>query len=341
MEALAFIEEAVTLPTFLITGHACICPLYGACSPGYHKPPLFTIPNDVYLLNWVTPGETFVCQLKSTQRDIIKSQDELKQYLYHHSVSDIQPGHTATTSLFSNLRRATGGVDARGAPIKYPNVQFDLSPDPKIRSSHTKMGLFRIDHGFTSLDPGPAEGGVWSLADLIQRALSQEGVTKGVFFLIGCAEGCVTIPEQQLRRLERYIEDAHNFYTAQRPVLTKEEMDAKGLSEFILTDIPLSKPVTYISLEEILKNENLWDPEGFLLENVRPRDRNKFLAHLRTRRAQKAIPGKWIAKTRKQLIEQQQSRSGTKSRKQLLTRLKDEGKRLPAWASWWLGTQKR
>jgi hypothetical protein len=88
IEPLKFITDIMELPMFIVSGHACLCPLSGPCEPD--ASPLFTLPDDTYMMSWVAPEEIF-CDINSEEM-IYKNRFHLLQYLYHHSQSDILRG---------------------------------------------------------------------------------------------------------------------------------------------------------------------------------------------------------------------------------------------------------
>lgn len=358
IEPLKFIMDIMELPMFIVSGHACLCPLSGPCKPD--ASPLFTLPEDTYMMSWVAPEEIF-CDINSEEM-IYKNRFQLLQYLYHHSQSDILRGPKVKHSFFDGLKRAVGGT-VDGTRMEYPNARFLFNPSPYVEPEQNPFGVYRIDKGTPVLNNSASiikqtTGGTddqWFLKDIMEECFRKEGVSRGVFILSGCFTRCnEDTPQSEIRRLETHFALLDTYYNSLKPTLTAKEMNTKIMRQFRLKEVAgIGHRQARVNIQEILETMPDFDPEEFL-EEVHPSNVPELLrgiSEYRTKqireafasavpatgpRAQKAPRKPAFPKTMKQRIQHSKSVTRSKSRARLLERVKRATGRLPAWATNWL-----
>lgn len=372
-DTLKFIAHLTDIPVFIVSGHACLCPLSGPCSTEAEEAatnakagPLFTLPDDTYMMSWVTPEEIF-CDVNSEEL-LYTNRIRLLQFLYHHSRSDIQREPGVKYSLFDGLQRAVGGT-VGDVKMEYPNAKFMFNPSPPVEPEKNPFGVYRIDKGEPVLnnsgsiikqdERGPSA--YWFLKDIVEECLRKEGVSSGVFLLSGCFVRCnEETPQNEIRRLQTHFALLNTYYNSLRPTLTAKEMKSKVMRQFLLRDIGIGHRHARVDIQELLETLKNFDPEE-VLEEVHPTNLPKLregvsafqanqireafsaarpsLGITRSKKAKKwGIPA---VKTMKQRILRSKSITRNKSRRRLLGRVaKRSGKVLPAWARNWLRLHK-
>ncbi len=247
-----FVEEIATTPVFLVSGHSCICLEDGKCF-GEEPSRYFKIPRDTYIATFGVPGDAFC--MTNAERSIAAFYDDIRKFMYTHSVSDViqVPGIGRDSfSLLSNLKRATGDK-GRVESTPYPNIAYSFNEftyvTKKVKGVEKTMkkivpreenefGVYRLDTLPPYFDGNTLDNRMsireqdekrdnWFLEDIIQETYEKAGVKRGIFILAGCLTSCnsrkaATGPHMD--RAAMAMEIAHNMYNTLCPTLTNEEL---------------------------------------------------------------------------------------------------------------------
>lgn len=226
------IQTINRLPVYLISAHACICKKGATCF-GERHPFTFEVPRNTFIVSIAQPGETVLGCVDPT---INYHVNDIKQFLYLHSTSDIKVSSDIGKTqyqFFSGLQRASH-------PSAYPNVLYtfnEFNEDGTIlKRNRNPYGVYEITDlmqysrtNITSIIPQDILRENWTLHDIINEVYAKTHRRNGIFISSGCLVGCFT--DEPLASLKEAGEIAHiadNEYNTNNETLTAKELLSIG-----------------------------------------------------------------------------------------------------------------
>jgi hypothetical protein len=283
LQAYRTIKEVISLPVFLISAHACLCPFGEKCF-GADIKQTTTLPANTFLINFAQSGDATCLDEEYLNRHI----KNVVKYLYVHSQSDIAENPSITKfSFFSGIRRAVG-------PIEYPNINYTMNetitkPDgtkvlaPRSKNPYGVYELtskifnnadtFKARNNTMSIIPQDKDRNDWTLEQIISEVYKKKKITSAIFISGGCLTSCVNpegksanVRNKVSRDITRYgelMDIANAEYVNLRETFTAEELakfkheGPMNLGAFRLQAFP--QPSEYAGMLE----EGLMDPTEF------------------------------------------------------------------------------
>ena len=269
-----FIRKIRNTPLYFINAHACICDTSGSCH-GDKMEPFFTIPNDAYILTFGTATD-FSCLDEISIPFLLRQKQNIKDYLWIHSASDMSQHKEIGKTLFSvfaDLKRATQSVTG---DIKYPNLNYSFNNDKSVADRSAKVnpyGVYRIHSGFDvtnmnntqSILPQDSSRNNWFLEDIIKEVYAKTGISTGIFLNGGCLSSCTNEAIGMHMNLAAHImNEAHSIYPTICNTVTAAEIKRVHKSLNAPHDEGIKHPFTYANpaeMESMVKNE-LFEPKA-------------------------------------------------------------------------------